>query len=68
MVTEAKVWTPNGWTKILEKEARQINFAFSMLLLYFIFVFVHLEFSRAYVCQESSPIGAFSSHKSWMKW
>ena len=39
-----------------------------MLLLYFIFVFVHLEFSRAYVCQESSPIGAFSSHRSWMKW
>ena len=24
--------------------------------------------SRAYVCQESSPIGWFSSHKSWMKW
>ena len=28
----------------------------------------HLEFSRAYVCQESSPMGAFSSQRSWMKW
>ena len=27
-----------------------------------------LDVSRAYVCQESSPIGAFSSHRSWMKW
>ena len=24
--------------------------------------------SRAYDCQESSPMGWFSSHRSWMKW
>ena len=28
---------------------------------------MYLEFSRAYVCQESSPMGAFSNHRSWMK-
>ena len=28
----------------------------------------YLEVSRAYVCQDNSPIGAFSSQRSWMKW